>query len=147
MAIFTESVQKRRLVDEVHLNLAYRWFCRLGLKSRAPDRSTFSKNRHGRFADGDVLRRVFEMVVDRCAAFGLVGGQAAAVDGSTIAADASRERKDQPEAMQKISAAKEEIARPVRDFLDQLGAEAPEVHEGPQHKAPKYLSETDPQAA
>ncbi|MDB5659970.1 MAG: Transposase protein [Cypionkella sp.] len=92
---------ERRLVDEVHLNLAYRWFCRLGLEGRVPDRSTFSKNRHGRFADGNILRRVFEMVVDRCAAFGLVGGQAAAVDGSTIAADASRERKDQPEAMQK----------------------------------------------
>ena len=138
---------ERRLVDEVHLNLAYRWFCHLGLEGRVPDRSTFSKNRHGRFADGDVLRRVFEMVVDRCAAFGLVGGQAAAVDGSTIAADASRERKDQPEVMQKIWAAKEEIARPVRDYLDQLGAEAREVHEGPQHKPPKYLSETDPQAA
>lgn len=138
---------ERRLVDEVHLNLAYRWFCRLGLEGRVPDRSTFSKNRHGRFANGDVLRRVFEMVVDRCAAFGFVGGQAAAVDGSTIAADANRERKDQPEAMQKAWAAKEEIARPVRDYLDQLAADAEEVHEGPQHKAPKYLSETDPQAA
>lgn len=71
---------KRRLVDEVHLNLAYRWFCRLGLEGHVLDRSTFSKNRHGRFADGDVLRRVFEMVVERCAAFGLVGGQAAAVE-------------------------------------------------------------------
>lgn len=44
---------ERRLVDEVHLNLAYRWFCRLGLEGRVPDRSTFSKNRHGRFAEGD----------------------------------------------------------------------------------------------
>lgn len=123
---------ERRLVDEVHLNLAYRWFCRLGLEGRVPDRSTFSKNRHGRFANGDVLRRVFEMVVDRCAAFGFVGGQAAAVDGSTIAADANRERKDQPEAMQKAWAAKEEIARPVRDYLDQLAADAEEVHDDPQ---------------
>lgn len=138
---------ERRLVDEVHLNLGYRWFCHLGLKGRVPDRSTFSKNRHGRFADGDVLRRVFEIVVDRCAAFGLVGGEAAAVDGSTIAADANRMRKDQPEAMQKTWAAKEDIARPVRDYLDQLAADAREVQSGPQHKAPKYLSETDPQSA
>ena len=138
---------ERRRVDEVHLNLAYRWFCRLGLEGRVPNRSTFSKNRHGRFADGDVLRRVFEMVIDRCAAFGFVGGQAAAVDGSTIAADASRERKDQPEEMQKIWTAKEDIARPVREYLDQLATDAGEVQEGPQHKAPKYLSETDPQAA
>jgi transposase len=82
---------ERWLVDEVHLNLAYRWFCHLGLEGWVPNRSTFAKKRNGRFADGDIRRRVFEMIVDRYAAFGLVGGQAAAVDGSTIAADASCE--------------------------------------------------------
>ena len=47
---------ERRLCQEVHLNLAYRWFCRLGLDATVPDHSTFSKNRHGRF----LLRQVFE---------------------------------------------------------------------------------------
>ena len=42
---------ERRLCDEVHLNLAYRWFCRLGLDGVVPDHSTFSKNRHGRFRE------------------------------------------------------------------------------------------------
>ncbi len=36
---------KRRLCVEVHLNLAYRWVCRLGLDGRVPDHSTLSKNR------------------------------------------------------------------------------------------------------
>jgi hypothetical protein len=35
---------ERRLCEEVHLNLAYRWFCRLGLDGAVPDHSTFSKN-------------------------------------------------------------------------------------------------------
>jgi hypothetical protein len=39
---------ERRLCEEVHLNLAYRWFCRLGLEDTVPEHSTFSKNRHGR---------------------------------------------------------------------------------------------------
>ena len=51
---------ERRLCEEVHLNLAYRWFCRLGLVGQVPDHSTFSKNRHGRFRQSDLLRRVFE---------------------------------------------------------------------------------------
>ena len=51
---------ERRLCEEVHLNLAYRWFCRLGLDGDVPDHSTFSKNRHGRFRESDLLRRVFE---------------------------------------------------------------------------------------
>src|SRR3984893_223173 len=48
---------ERRLCEEIHLNLAYRWFCRLGLDGGVPDHSTFSKNRHGRFRESDLLRR------------------------------------------------------------------------------------------
>lgn len=53
---------ERRLCDEVHLNLAHRWFCRLDLTAPVPDHSTFSKNRHGGFRDSDLLRRLFEAV-------------------------------------------------------------------------------------
>jgi transposase len=83
---------ERRLCEEVHLNLAYRWFCRLGLEGNVPDHSTFSKNRHGRFRDSDLLRHVFETVVRRCMAEGLVGGDGFAVDASLIKADANRQR-------------------------------------------------------
>ena len=62
---------ERRLCEEVHLNLAYRWFCRLGLQGGVPDHSTFSKNRHGRFHDCDLLRKLFETTVQRCISEGL----------------------------------------------------------------------------
>jgi transposase len=65
---------ERRLCEEVHLNLAYRWFCRLGLEDKVPVHSSFSKNRHGRFRESDVFRHVFEGVVQRCMAEGLVRG-------------------------------------------------------------------------
>jgi transposase len=65
---------ERRLCDEVHLNLAYRWFCRLGLDGAVPDHSTFSKNRHGRFRESDLFRRVFETVLRRCIRERLIGG-------------------------------------------------------------------------
>lgn len=42
--------------------------------SSSPDHSSFSKNRHGRFRDSDLLRKLFETVVLRCMAEGLVGG-------------------------------------------------------------------------
>ena len=44
---------ERRLCEEVHLNLTYRWFCRLGLDGKIPDHSTFSKNWHGRFRESN----------------------------------------------------------------------------------------------
>jgi len=83
---------ERRLCEEVHLNLAYRWFCRLGLDNDVPDHSTFSKNRHGRFRECDLLRELFETVVRRCMTEGLVGGEGFAVDASLIKADANRQR-------------------------------------------------------
>jgi hypothetical protein len=82
-----------RLCEEVHLNLAYRWFCRLGLDGDVPERSTFSKNRYGRFREGDLFRRLFEEVVRRCVVAGLVGGTGVAVDGSVVEDDASCERR------------------------------------------------------
>ena len=66
---------ERRLVEEVHLNLAYRWFCGLGLKGEVPERSSFSKTRHGRFRESDAFRLVFESVVQACLRAGLVSGE------------------------------------------------------------------------
>ena len=82
---------ERRLCEEVQLNLAYRWFCRLGLEDPIPDQSTFSKNRHGRFRDADILRHVFEATVTTCMEKGLVGGEGFATDASIIRADANRQ--------------------------------------------------------
>jgi hypothetical protein len=83
---------ERRLCEEVHLNLAYRWFCRLGLEDKVPDHSTFSKNRHGRFRESGAFRHVFESVLQRCMTEGLVRGEGFATDASIIKADAQRER-------------------------------------------------------
>src|ERR1700690_926065 len=83
---------ERRLCEEVHLNLAYRWFCRLGLDGDVPDHSTFSKNRHGRFRESDLLRKLFQTVVGRCIKERIVGGDAFAVDASIIVADPHRRR-------------------------------------------------------
>ncbi len=66
---------ERRLCQEVKVNLAYRWFCGLGLEDRVPHNSTFSVNRHGRFRESDILRKVFEEVVCGCMTAGLVGGR------------------------------------------------------------------------
>ena len=82
---------ERRLCDEVHLNLAYRWFCRLDLTDPVPDHSTFAKHRHGRFRDSGLSRHLFEAVVAHCIEEGLASGQRFASDASLIQADANRQ--------------------------------------------------------
>jgi transposase len=80
---------ERRLCQEVHLNLAYRWFCGLSLEDNVPDHSTFSKNRHGRFAGTNLVREMFYEVVRQAQACGLVSGKHLTVDATTVTADAS----------------------------------------------------------
>src|SRR5919112_1713922 len=128
---------ERRLCEEVHLNLAYRWFCRLGLDGDVPDHSTFSKNRHGRFRDSDLLRELFETTVARCMAEGLVGGEGFAVDASMIRADANRQRS----VPGSQGLPPEAAGHAVREYLAVLddaafGAATPVV--------PKFISPADP---
>jgi transposase len=133
---------ERRLCQEVELNLAYRWFCRLGLEDRVPNHSTFSVNRHGRFRDSDILRLVFENVVRRCMEAGLVAGEGFAVDASVIEADASRFQRIEGA---EIDWSEEQLAcRAIKEYVDALESENAPIN--PDRK-PKAMSPTDPISA
>ena len=133
---------ERRLCQEVDLNLAYRWFCGLGLEGQVPDHSNFSRARHGRFRDGDVFRHVFETVVRRAIKEGLVGGEGFAVDASLIAADANKQRSipgsDETD-WQSLAATR----RSVREYLDTLDQDA---WGAASEVVPKFVSKSDPAA-
>jgi len=133
---------ERRLCEEVHLNLAYRWFCRLGLDGRVPDHSTFSLNRNGRFRDSDILRLLFEMVVRRCMTEGLVGGDGFAVDASLIQADANKQRSIPGEEWA-IDAIPANARRAVKDYLACLDDAA---FGAASAVRPKFVSPADPAA-
>ena len=132
---------ERRLCEEVHLNLAYRWFCRLGLEDQVPEHSTFSKNRHGRYRDCELFRFVFESVVERCMDEGLVRGEGFAVDASLIRADANRKRGfPGTEGIEWERPGRK--TRAVREYLDALGndEQVVQAHEATR----KAISLTDP---
>jgi transposase len=133
---------ERRLCDEVHLNLAYRWFCRLGLEGKVPDHSTFSRYRHGKFRDSDLLRKVFEATVERCLKEELVSGEGFAVDASLISADANKARSIAAEDWSP-EVAREAGNRAAREYLETLddaafGAASP--------TQPKFVAKSDPAA-
>ena len=148
---------ERRLCAEVQVNLAYRWFCKLGIEDKIPDHSVFCRARHERFRESDALRQVFEGVVAMCIAAGLVGGEAFSVDASLIKADVDKKKRvpgEQPIAWPKA----EETSRAVREYLAALdaarGDEASGDRDGggssgsgSRSKPAKEVSLTDPQAA
>jgi transposase len=145
---------ERQLCSEVQVNLAYRWFCKLGIEDKIPDHSVFCRARHERFRESDALRRVFEGVVAMCIAAELVGGEAFSIDASLIRADVDKKKRvpgDQPIAWPKISHA-------VREYLAALDAARNDDKDGggdgggsssgggSRGKPPKEVSLTDPQA-
>src|ERR1700747_1564938 len=147
---------ERRLCSEVEVKLAYRWFCKLGIEDGIPDHSVFSRARHERFRQSDALRQVFEGVVAKCIAAGLVGGEGFSIDASLIRADAGKKKRvrgDQPIAWPQA----EEASRAVREYLAVLdaahndeensGEDGSSSGGGNRRKPPKEVSLTDPQAA
>lgn len=138
---------ERRLCEEVHLNLAYRWFCRLDLEDAVPNHSTFSKNRHGRFRESDAFRHVFESVLRRCMSEGLVGGEGFAIDASVIKADANRTR-GVPGSETTDWRKDAGTSRAVGEYLDALEQVNPTSDDDAESPPPpgKNVSLTDPAA-
>ncbi len=130
---------ERRLCEEVHVNLAYRWFCRLDLTDPVPDHSTFSKNRHGRFRESDLFRHLFETVLQRCLDEGLVGGESFGVDASLIPANANQTRGIES----KEGLPPDLTTRVVEEYLETLDDAA---FGGSTKVVPKYISPVDPAA-
>ncbi|MDA0306544.1 MAG: IS1182 family transposase [Proteobacteria bacterium] len=133
---------ERRLCQEVEMNLAYRWFCRLGLEDKVPNHSTFSVNRHGRFRDGDVLRQMFERIVRQCMDAGLVKGEGFAVDASVIEADASRFQRVEGSEVEWSD--EQRASRAVQEYIVALESENSPINP---HQKPKAMSPVDPSAA
>ena len=132
---------ERRLCEEVHLNLAYRWFCGLDLSDTVPNHSTFSKNRHGRFRESKLLRYLFEKTVARCISDGLVSGQRLAADASLIEADANKQNATPKEDWDRSAIDPRDAPRAVREHLDVLDDAA---FGAASQVQPKFTSHCDP---
>ena len=126
---------ERLLCNEINLNLAYRWFCKLSIDDKVPDHSTFSKNRHCRFREAEAFRFVFEQVLKRCMDEGLVGGEGFAVDASVVKADASRQKHHEDDDDDWGGG-----SRAINEYLDAL------KEDGSSITPAKKVSQTDPMA-
>jgi transposase len=130
---------ERKLVEELRMHLAWRWFTGLGFDQEIPHHSTFSKNRHGRFAESKLFEQLFEEIVRRCMEVGFVQGEHLSVDGSFVLANASTGSRIPREQLAEAA----EVKRTVREYLHELERENPV--EEPVHEQER-VSTTDPDA-
>jgi transposase len=130
---------ERKLVEELRMHLAWRWFTGLGFDQEIPHHSTFSKNRHGRFQESKLFEELFEQIVRPCVEVGLVQGKHLSVDGSFVEAHASTESRIPREQL--VEAA--QVNQTVRQYLVELEQQNPT--DEPAHEQ-KLVSTTDPDA-
>ena len=128
---------ERKLVEELRMHLAWRWFTGLSFDQEIPHHSTFSKNRHGRFQESKLFEQLFEEIVRQCVEVGLVQGKHLSVDGSFVEANAAKESRVPREQL--VEAA--QVNHTVRQYLVELEEQNPV--EEPVHQQDQ-VSTTDP---
>jgi len=128
---------ERKLVEELRMHLAWRWFTGLGFDQEIPHHSTFSKNRHGRFQESNLFQEIFDEIVARCVQVGLVKGEHMSVDGSFIQANADHHNRIPREQLAEAA----QVHRTVREYLAELEKENPIEAPAPQQDR---VSTTDP---
>ena len=130
---------ERKLVEELRMHLAWRWFTGLGFDQEIPHHSTFSKNRHGRFQESKLFEQLFEQIVLQCVEVGLVQGKHLSVDGSFVEANASKESRIPRQQLAEAA----QVNHTVRQYLVELAEQNPT--EEPAHQQGQ-VSTTDPDA-
>jgi transposase len=128
---------ERKLVEELRMHLAWRWFTGLGFDQEIPHHSTFSKNRHGRFQESNLFEELFEQIVRQCVEVGLVEGKHLSVDGSFVEANAAKESRIPRERLAEAA----QVSQTVRQYLVELEQQNP--LEEPVHQQDQ-VSTTDP---
>jgi len=128
---------ERKLVEELRMHLAWRWFTGLGFDQEIPHHSTFSKNRHGRFQESNLFEELFEQIVRQCVEVGLVEGKHLSVDGSFVEANAAKESRIPRERLAEAA----QVSQTVRQYLVELEQQNPV--EEPVHQQDQ-VSTTDP---
>src|SRR5256885_20725 len=130
---------ERKLVEELRMHLAWRWFTGLGFDQEIPHHSTFSKNRHGRFQESKLFEELFEQIVKQCVEVGLVQGKHLSVDGSFVEANAAKESRIPRQQLAEAA----QVNQSVRQYLVELEQQNPT--EEPVHQQDQ-VSTTDPDA-
>lgn len=102
---------ERRLVKEIQVNVAYRWFLRMGLTEKVPDASTLSQNRIRRFNDSDIFQQIFDHIVEQALSQGMANGRVLYTDSTHLKANANPRK-----------AVNEVRPEGVSDYFDQLNA-------------------------
>lgn len=112
---------ERRLVEEVQMNIGYRWFLGYGIEDKIPDVSVIWQNRVRRFNGTDIPQQIFDNIVRQAMKHGLVDGKVLYSDSTHLKANANKNKF-----------VNVEVTQTPKSYLDELNAavEADRIEHG-----------------
>ena len=82
----------RRTVEEIKINIAYRWFIGIPFSESIPEHSTYSKNYTLRFMNTDVYNQIFENILSQAIDAELISYTNINIDSTNIKASANKKK-------------------------------------------------------
>lgn len=137
---------ERRLVKEIEVNVAYRWFAGLGLTEKVPDASTFSQNRRRRFSGTGIEQIIFDRIVEQALEHGMIGGQALFTDSTHLKANANKRRHTVHEVDVAPMAYLDELECAIQEDRAAHGKKPLKEKPDTPRTKPTKISDTDPDA-
>ncbi len=98
-----------RLLKEIEVNIAYRWFIGYDLTEKLPDVSVIWQNRLRRYNGTDVPQQIFDEIVRQAMAKGLVGGKILYSDSTHLKASANKNKF-----------VEKQVRKESQDYIDDL---------------------------
>lgn len=83
---------ERRLIEEIKVNIAYRWFLDYNLTDKIPDASVIWQNRRRRFKNTDIPQKIFDNIVWQALEKGLADGKVLYTDSTHLKANANKNK-------------------------------------------------------
>lgn len=82
----------RQTVEELKVNIAYRYFLGIPFSEEIPDHSTYSKNYTNRFMNTDIYEKVFSNILEQIIDAGLIDATSINIDSTHIKASANKHK-------------------------------------------------------
>ena len=135
---------ERRLIKEIQVNVAYRWFLGMGLTEDVIHHSTLSQNRIKRFKDSNIYQSIFDNIVRQAMKQKLIGGYSLFADSTHLKANANKKRYDIEDLKVSPSVYVEQLNEAVLQDREDEGKKPLKCKEETPCTKPTKVSRTDP---
>lgn len=135
---------ERRLIDEIKVNVAYRWFIGLKLTDPVPHHSTISQNRRRRFNGTDVFQEIFDEIVLTAMGLGMIEGKELFTDSTFLKASANKGKYTVKTVAKSTRRYIEELNRAVEQDREAHGKRPLKEKDIPKEEKEARISTVDP---